>query len=108
MFWEKSKKEIQDQLSKISEKMERHDKENDVRLDNIEKVLIVQEQNLKTHMRRSDHLEEVVEMDKQNLKDEIEPIKKHINMVQGAFKLLGTLGILTSIIGGILKIMGII
>jgi len=106
MFWDK--KDLYNKLKEIHDKMDRHDKENDVRLDNIEKVLIVQEQNLKEHMKRSNHLEEIVEAEKGNIKTELEPIKKHVNMVHGGFKVLGFLGVFVSVVGGVLKIFGII
>lgn len=108
MFWEKDKKEIQQRLKDIADKMELHDRENDRRLDNIEKVMLVQEQNLKEHMRRSEHLEDLVTTQKKESERKIAPIQKHINMVEGVFKFIGILGILTSVIGGILKILGII
>lgn len=106
MFWDK--KSIQKKLEEIDKKMDNHDKANDVRLDKIEKVLIVQEANLKEHMRRSDHLEEIVENEKIKISQELEPIKKHVNQLNGAFKLIGLLGVFVSVVGGILKIMGII
>ena len=77
----------------------------DLRLDNIEKVLIAQEINLKEHMKRSDNLEKMV--DNINNK-ELKPLRRHVSQVEGALKLLGTLGILVSIIGGIAKVFGII
>jgi len=101
MFWDK--KEINDSLKEIHNKMEKHSKENDIRLDRIEKVLIVQEQNLKDHMRRSEHLEQIVELEKKNLQSELEPVKKHINMVTGGVKLLIFLLAFGGAIVGIIK-----
>lgn len=105
MWWDKTLKDILRRLDKMEHRQELHARDSDVRLDNIEKVLIVQEQNLKEHMRRSDHLEDVVETMREK---EITPMRKHINMVEGAFKFLGILGVIVSVIGGILKIVGII
>jgi hypothetical protein len=104
MFWDK--KELYNKLKEIHDKMDRHDKENDVRLDNIEKVMIVQEQNLKEHMKRSHHLEEIVENEKGNIKSELEPIKRHISMVHGGLKALGFLTVLITGLAGILKLFG--
>lgn len=46
--------------------------------------------SLELHMRRSDLLEQ-----------KIEPLEKHVNMVNGALKLLSLLGIITAIVAAI-------
>lgn len=115
MFWDKPAKSLQDRIARLASKMEENHKETDFRLDNIEKVLIAQEINLKEHMRRSDHLEEIAEalkerqdVDREARTTELQPIQKHINMVEGAFKFLGLVGIIVSILGGIAKLFGVI
>lgn len=108
MFWGKDIKEIQRQLRILFERMEMHSKDSDRRLDNIEKVLIAQEMNLETHMKRSDHLEEIVLEERSKRDKELEPIKKHINMVEGAFKLIGLIGLIVGIVAGIAKIFDLL
>lgn len=108
MIWGKTSKELSDKIEELAKRFEAHDKENDRRLDNIEKVLIAQEMNLQTHMKRSDHLEQIVETLKTKQDKDIKPIQRHIAMVEGAFKLLGVLGLLVSILGGLAKLLGLI
>lgn len=43
-----------------------------------------------------------------NLEDRVEPLEKHMHMVQGVIKLLGLLGIFAAIIEVILKVAGVI
>lgn len=100
--------EIRDKIEEISKTIQRHDKDNDKRLDDIEKVLLVQETNLRQHMSRSEHLEELVEAMKEKSEQDLGPIKKHINMVEGAFKFMGLLGLIVSVVGGIAKLFGLI
>lgn len=74
------------------------------RLDNIEQVLIKQEINLSTHMKRSEHLENIMEHLQQN---ELNPIKKHIHMVEGGLKMIGGLSIISGFLALILKFLSI-
>lgn len=77
------------------------------RLSSIDKTLIKQEMNLERHMLRTDQNEELIqqnsikneELFKQHTK-ELEPIKKHINMVEGVVKFIG----IASLIAGILQL----
>lgn len=115
MFWDKDIKTLQNKLERLLQTFNDHDKENDRRLDNIEKVLIAQEINLEKHMKRSDHLEDIVELlnarqeeDRKERSKELEPLKKHIHRVEGAFKLIGFLSVGVSIIGGLAKLFGFI
>lgn len=90
------------QQEAVLTKIEAIHKEFDGRLDAIEKVLILQEENLRTHMKRSDNLEKLVD----KLRDEdIKPLSKHVNMVEGALKLLGVLSIVTGIIAAVISVL---
>ena len=108
MFWNKSIKEMHIKIDRLTRDIFKQAEKDDKRLDSIEKVLIAQEINLKEHMRRSDHLETIVDQIKIKNEKELAPLKRHINMVEGAFKLLGILGILFGIVGGIVKAIGLI
>lgn len=66
---------------RILDKLEEMDK----RLDTIDLTLVKQHVTLEEHIRRSLANEEAVEM----LREEIKPIQAHVNMINGALKLLG-------------------
>lgn len=100
-----SKNRLEQLLENVSQKVDEQHKEVDLRLDNIEKVMIAQEINLKNHMQRSDHLETIVNSLK---KDELQPIQRHIAMVEGVVKFIGVLSLLVGIIGGLVKLFGLI
>jgi len=107
MFWNLDKK-----IDILISQMHTHYEDNDKRLDNIEKVLIAQEINLETHMKRSDNTEQMLIEQRAYIEDirekELKPLHKHVNMIEGAFKFLGILGIVISIVGGGAKILGFI
>lgn len=79
-------------LSKLDKLDEKVDKTND-RLNSMDKTLVKQEENLKEHMRRTDLLE-----------GDLKPIKKHVAVMNGAFKVLGICGTIVAIAVGIVKI----
>ena len=83
-------------------------KEVDKRLDNIEKIILLQEANLKAHMKRSDHLEQIVQIESEKREKSEKKMEKHVNMIEGAFKLLGLTLTLVSIFAGIAKVVGVI
>jgi len=60
------------------------------KLGSIDVTLAEQHVTLKEHIRRTEILE-----------NQIEPIKKHVNMVNGALKLIGLLGVVAAIIESI-------
>lgn len=101
----KKKISIEELILAHSEKTDKQYQDLDRRLDNIEKVMIVQEINLKDHMKRSDNLESII----QAIQDEdLKPLHKHVNTVEGALKLLGILSIVIGIATGILSLFGVV
>lgn len=72
---------LENKLDKLSEK-----------LSSIDKTLVAQHESLKEHIRRTELLEK-----------DMEPIKKHVIMIQGGVKFLAILGTGVGIIGGIIK-----
>lgn len=98
-------KELLKKINNLDEKMHKNAEQTDKRLDSIEKVLIVQEQNLKEHMKRSDSLETIIDHLKEK---DVKPLTKHVNMVEGALKLVGILSVIVSLIGGIIKLFGFV
>lgn len=65
----------------------------DNRIDSIDKTLIKQEANLDKHIMRTDQNEIMI----QEIFEQIRPIQKHINYVEGILKFIGVLSILTGI-----------
>lgn len=77
----------------------------DSRLDTVDITLTKQEMNLCEHMKRSDRAEQMIEMLSKELKhisnEEIKPVQKHVNMVQGAIKFIGVSATLIAILKGL-------
>jgi hypothetical protein len=67
---------------------------------NIDKTLVKQEKQLEVHIYRT----ELAENRLDHIEKSIDPIKKHVNRVDGALKLLGLLMLIISIVGGALGI----
>lgn len=91
------------ELNKITEKLEKVEERLDCidgRLNNLDITSAKQEVNLETHMRRTELAEESIQI----IRSEIQPLKKHIHMVEGAFKLLGVV----SLIVGLMRAVGLI
>lgn len=74
------------------------------RLNSIDATLIRQEESLKLHIYRTELLEEAVE----SIRHDVEPLKKSKNMMEGAFNLLGKIGMVVAILAGIAKIASIL
>lgn len=89
-------------LKELTGKVDNQYKDLDVRLDNIEKVMIAQEINLKQHMQRSDHLESLLEVIKEK---ELKPIQRHVSQVEGIFKFLGIIALLVGLASGVLNLI---
>lgn len=102
------KKSLEELIVALIENQEDQHADTDRRLDNIEKVMISQEINLKDHMRRSDNLEKLVNVLQEKHDLELKPLNRHVSMVEGAFKLLGVLALIVTIITGLSKIFGAI
>lgn len=74
----------------------------------IDKTLERNTESLEEHMKRSDHLESLVNIQEQEFKNELEPIKKHVNMIKGSLKFVTLATSLIGVILGILKIFGLV
>lgn len=82
-------KSVEDKLDKISE-----------RLDDIVKVQIEQAADLKHHIYRTDLAE--ARMD--SIEEDLKPIKKHVDMLNGALKAVGGLAVLASIVKAVIEV----
>lgn len=69
----------------------------DNRLNKIEDTSARHDENLKEHMKRSDLLEKNLALIESDLENKIEPIQKHINYVEGFFKLIGVIAVIVGI-----------
>ena len=83
-------------VDKLSDKM-------DYVVDNVGEMKVTaarHEENLKDHMRRSDLLEKRTDV----LFEELEPVKKHINHVDGIMKFVAAISMLLGLIYTVLKL----
>lgn len=69
----------------------------DDRLNKIEETSARHDENLKEHMKRSDSLEKNIQLLESEFDEKIEPIQKHINYIDGFFKLLGVIAVAVGI-----------
>lgn len=76
----------------------------DNRLDNVDKTLAAQHESLKHHIYRTKLAEKRLE----HIENNLEPIKAHVNRMDGALKFLGVLSLVLGVIISILKIFGVI
>lgn len=83
-----------DDVRKSLDEIKNNIKEINSSMREIDKTLVKQEAQLAEHIRRTNLLE-----------SKIEPVEKHIHMVNGALKLLGILSIVVGIIASIFKIV---
>lgn len=74
---------IEDKLDKVSDK-----------LGSIDSTLAAQHVSLEMHIKRTDLLEA-----------QIEPIKKHVAMIQGALKLIGLVSVAAGVVEGIVALL---
>ncbi len=80
----------------------------DQRLISIDKTLDRNTTQLEVHIKRSDQLEAIVTSLKDKTEAELKPITKHVNMIEGALKLLGVLSVVIGLMSGLAKLFGII
>lgn len=71
------------------------------RLASIDVSLAKQSTILEEHIRRTGAAEHRIEM----LQEELEPIKTHVAMVHGAFKLVGIISVLSGIAVGLVELI---
>lgn len=74
------------------------------KINSIDRTLIRNTITLEEHIKRTKQNELLIE----RIFEDVEPVKKHVHVMEGAFKLLGFTALILSVIGGILKIIGIL
>jgi archaellum component FlaC len=81
---------VEDKIGAVDEKLEKIVE----RLSSIDTTLAVNTEQLKVHIRRTELLEEAVE-----------PVKKHVAMVENSFKLIGIICSLAAFLLGVAKLI---
>jgi uncharacterized membrane protein (DUF106 family) len=89
--------DTKNKLVRIEEKMDEFNE----KLHSIDKTLERNTVSLEEHMRRSALNEEAIEL----LKEEFKPVQKHVTQVHAILQFFGFLGILASIVAGIVKFL---
>lgn len=67
----------------------------------IKVTLAAQHESLKAHMKRTALNEENIKM----LREEVKPLSKHMNMINGIAKFITLLGVIVGIVAGVSKIL---
>lgn len=70
-------------------------------MNNMSNTQAQQHITLQDHTRRSEALEKLYEL----VRSELEPVKKHVAMVDGALKFIGLIGVIVGIITGIVSLI---
>lgn len=83
---------ILERLSKIDVKVDKLDD----RIASIDRTLAVNTESLVQHMRRTALLE-----------DDLKPVKKHVNRLDGAMKTFAFISLVVAILAGIMRVLGI-
>ena len=92
---------LKEQLEKIENKIDKLD----TRIDNVDVTLAKQSVILDEHTRRSLANEEQVALLKKKFDDELGPVKAHVQMVHGAFKLIGLIATIAGIAEAVVQII---
>jgi archaellum component FlaC len=88
---------MKDQLDKIEAKVEKIEDS----ISNIDITLAKQAKDLEHHIYRTSLAEENIEL----LRTELQPVKKHVALVDAGLKLVGALASATAFVLGVIKIL---
>jgi len=86
---------MQEQLDKIEEKVDRIES----KISNIDVTLAKQAKDLEHHIYRTDLAESNIEL----LRTEMQPVKKHVALMDAGLKIIGALSSISMFIMGIVK-----
>lgn len=89
----------EDQVLKALEKFESKIDKLDIRMDSMERVLIKQEANIEYHVKRTD----VAEANLDLLRNDLKPVQKHVDYMNGALKALGIVGAIVGTVAAIVE-----
>lgn len=86
---------MQEQLDKIEEKVDRIEE----KISNIDITLAKQAKDLEHHIYRTDLAEQNIEL----IRQEMQPVKKHVALMDASLKVIGALSSLAMFIMGVVK-----
>jgi archaellum component FlaC len=88
---------MQEQLDKIEEKVDRIEE----KISNIDITLAKQSKDLEHHIYRTDLAESNIEM----LRSEIQPVKKHVALMDASLKVIGAIASIATFVLGIIRLI---
>jgi hypothetical protein len=88
---------MQEQLDKIEEKVDRIEE----KISNIDITLAKQAKDLEHHIYRTDLAESNIEM----LRSEIQPVKKHVALMDASLKVIGAIASIATFVLGIIRLI---
>lgn len=91
---------IEDRIENIEKKTDKLD----TRLDKIDVTLVGQAHDIQHHIYRT----EISETRLKHIEDNMEPIKAHVNRLEGSLKFIGIISLVLTIIGSALKLAGVL
>jgi predicted nucleic acid-binding Zn-ribbon protein len=88
---------MQEQLDKIEEKVDRIEE----KISNIDITLTKQAKDLEHHIYRTDLAESNIEL----LRSEIQPVKKHVALMDASLKVIGAIASIATFVLGIIRLI---
>jgi predicted nucleic acid-binding Zn-ribbon protein len=88
---------MQEQLDKIEEKVDRIEE----KISNIDITLAKQAKDLEHHIYRTDLAESNIEL----LRSEIEPVKKHVALMDASLKVIGAIATIATFVLGVIRLI---
>jgi predicted nucleic acid-binding Zn-ribbon protein len=88
---------MQEQLDKIEEKLDRVES----KLSNIDVTLAKQAKDLEHHIYRTDLAETNIEL----LRSEMQPVKKHVALMDASLKVIGAIASIATFVIGIIRML---
>jgi predicted nucleic acid-binding Zn-ribbon protein len=88
---------MQEQLDKIEEKVDRIEE----KISNIDITLAKQAKDLEHHIYRTDLAESNIEL----LRSEIQPVKKHVALMDASLKVIGAIASIATFVLGIIRLI---
>jgi hypothetical protein len=88
---------MQDHLDKMDQKLDRIED----KISNIDVTLAKQAKDLEHHIYRTDLAEEQIKL----VKEEIQPIKKHVALMDASLRIIGAIASAVTFIAGVYKLL---
>lgn len=88
---------MEEKLDKIEEKIDKIDD----KISNIDVTLAKQAKDLEHHIYRTDLAEQNIEL----IRQEMQPVKKHVALVDASLRIIGALASIATFIAGVYKLL---